>query len=366
MQVAEGRQDLQDVGQRLVDGERIESSVVGPHPVFQDLLEGGPADVLHHDVASVFVGDEVVDLDDQRVLDLGEELLLHDGHGQRVFVAGIEQAFQYHPAIGHIVVFCEVDPAEPAMRQAAGHLVLVRHKIARLQLRREREWVAALRAKPFGPSRLSISRPTDRRPAVRAVPFLFGNLRVLHDRLSGIDHRCRRNPSEPSAESSRPEPLGPRTYPLGDLGTISGGSLRAEGRRLQPAGARCNRRHCAAGGHWRLIIGRLLVGRPPRAPANIAVAVDDRAGTAGLCAARAGGVGRRRPLCAALRRSSRGSADGPRAAADIAVAVDDGAGAARLGASCHSNAALFICFPTMWLDAPYAARGWFAGRSGRR
>ena len=40
-----------------------------------------------------------------------------------------------------------------------------------------------------------------------------------------------------------------------------------------------------------------------------------------------------------------------RTAADVAVAVDDGAGTARLRASCHSNAALFICFPTMWLDA---------------
>jgi len=157
MQVTEGWQNLQDVGQRLVNRQRIELSVVGSHPVFQDLLEGGPADILHHDVAGIFVGDEVVDLDDQRVLDLGEELLLHDCDGQGVFVAGIEQTFQHHPAIRHIVVFREVDPAEPAVCQAAGYLVLVRHEIARLQLGREGKSGAALRAEAFGAPWLAVS-----------------------------------------------------------------------------------------------------------------------------------------------------------------------------------------------------------------
>ena len=222
------------------------------------------------------------------------------------------------------------------MRKAARNLVLVGHKIAGPQLWRERERVAALRAEAFSPSRLSIARPTDWRPAVRAVPFLFGNLRVLHDRLGGIDHRCGRNPGEPGAEPGRPESLGTRPYPFGDLGTIPRDSLRAERSRLQPAGASRHRRQPAAGGHWGLIIGRRPVGGPGAAT-DIAVAVDDGAGAAGLCAA-CTGVGRRRHLGAALRNSW-GGAVGPGAAANIAVAIDDRAGAARLSASCHSNAA---------------------------
>jgi hypothetical protein len=71
------------------------------------------------------------------MLDLGKELLLYDRYGQRIFVAGIQQALQYDPAIRDVAVFRQIDPAQTAMRQAADYLVLVGHKLAGLQLWRE-------------------------------------------------------------------------------------------------------------------------------------------------------------------------------------------------------------------------------------
>ena len=112
-------------------GSGSKPAVVGPHPVLQDLLQRGAADVLHHDVAGLVVGDEVVDLHDQRVLDLGQELPLDDGHRERVLVAGVQQTLEHHPAVGDVPVLGQVDPAEAAVGQAAGHLVLVGHQVAR-------------------------------------------------------------------------------------------------------------------------------------------------------------------------------------------------------------------------------------------
>ena len=83
MEVLERRQDLDDVGDRLVDGQRVVAAAGWPHPVLEQLLQRGAADVLHDDVAGAVVRHEVVDLDDERVLDLGEELLLGDRRGQR-------------------------------------------------------------------------------------------------------------------------------------------------------------------------------------------------------------------------------------------------------------------------------------------
>src|SRR5207342_2521949 len=170
------------------------------------------------------------------------------------------------------------------------------------------------------------------------------NLWVRHERFGGVDHRCRWNTGEPSAEAGGPEPLGTRAYPLGDLGTIAGDPLRAEGGRLESAGAVRDRRCCTARGQRGLILGSRLARRPCRGAAYVAVAVDDGAPAAGLRAAYAGGVGRRICLLSAARtRGSRGDADGPRddrprsdgprAAAHVAVAVDDRTGAAGLGAS---------------------------------
>src|SRR6476620_2154360 len=128
------------------------------------------------------MGHEVVDLDDQWMLYLRKELLLHDRDGKCILVSGVEQALQNHPTIGHIVIFGEVNPAKAAVRQTAGYLVLVRYQITGLQLRGKGEGVPTLRAEAFGASRLPIARPTNGRPAVRTVPFFLRDLRILHDR----------------------------------------------------------------------------------------------------------------------------------------------------------------------------------------
>ena len=130
MEVLERGQHLEDVRERLVDRERVVGAVVVAHPLLEDLLERLAADVLHDDVAGALVGHEVVDLDDQRVLDLGEELLLGDGRGERVGVTGVEQALEHHPAVGDVAVLGEVDPAEAAVRDRADHLVLAADEVA--------------------------------------------------------------------------------------------------------------------------------------------------------------------------------------------------------------------------------------------
>ena len=76
------------------------------------------ADVLHDDVAGALVRHEVVDLDDQRVLDLGEELLLGDGRREGVRVAAVEQALEHDPAVRDVAVAGEVDPAQAAVGEA--------------------------------------------------------------------------------------------------------------------------------------------------------------------------------------------------------------------------------------------------------
>ena len=61
------------------------------------------------------MGDKVIDLDDQRVLYLGQELSFRDRRGQRVGVTRVEQALQDHPAVGYVAVAGEIDPAETTM-----------------------------------------------------------------------------------------------------------------------------------------------------------------------------------------------------------------------------------------------------------
>ena len=162
VQVRERRKHFQDVGECLVDRQRIVRTARRPHPVLEDLLERGAADVLHHDVAGLIVSDEVVDLHDQGMLDLGQELALDDGHRQRVRVAGVQQALQDDPAVGDVLVPRQVDPTQTAVGQAAGHLVLVGHEVTRLELRCEGEAVTAFRAEALGAARAPVSGATHR------------------------------------------------------------------------------------------------------------------------------------------------------------------------------------------------------------
>src|SRR5450631_601892 len=103
------------------------------------------------------MGDEVVDLDDKRVLDLGQELSFGDRRSQRVGVTGVEQTLQDDPAVGHVTVAREIDPAEAAVREASGDLVLPADQITGGQLGDEGEGVAALWAETFGAPGLPVA-----------------------------------------------------------------------------------------------------------------------------------------------------------------------------------------------------------------
>ena len=168
VQVLEGRQDLDDEGDRLVDRERVVDAAGRPHPLLEQLLERRAADVLHHDVAGALVRHEVVDLDDERVLDLREELPLGDRRREGVRVTGVQQALEHHPAVGDVAVAREVDPAEAAVGEAPATSYWPPTTSPASQLGRERERVAALRAEALGAAGLAVARTAHRRPAGRA------------------------------------------------------------------------------------------------------------------------------------------------------------------------------------------------------
>ncbi len=109
---------------------------------------------------------------------LGQELPFGDGRRHGVRVSGIQQAFQYHPAVADVAVPGQVDPAEPAEGEAAEHLVLPRHQIAWLQLRAEREPGAAVAAEPLGQPGPAILAAPDRLLAAGAKAPVLRHLRV--------------------------------------------------------------------------------------------------------------------------------------------------------------------------------------------
>jgi len=90
VEVGECRQDLDQIGERPVDRQRIVASLVGRLPLLQQVGDGAARHVLHDDVAGVGVLDEVVDLDDQWVLDRRQELLLRLRRGRRVVVGCVQ------------------------------------------------------------------------------------------------------------------------------------------------------------------------------------------------------------------------------------------------------------------------------------
>ena len=236
VEVLERRQDLDDVGDRLVHRQRVVAASGGAHPGLEQGLQRRAADVLHDDVAGAVVGHEVEDLDDERVLDLGEELLLGDRGGHGVGVAGVEQALQHHPAAGDVAVAGDVDPAEAAVGDGAGHLVLAGHEVAGMQLGGERERVAALPAEPLGPPGLAVAGAPDRGPAGRADPLVLGDLRVLQDRLGGVDRGDRRHGGQPGAEAGAAQAGRGGADPPRDAGAAAPGPGRAEGGGRQPVG----------------------------------------------------------------------------------------------------------------------------------
>ena len=146
MQIAKRGQDLEHVGDRLRHGELVALGL---------LLERRSADVLHHDVADgvavlVVVLDEVEDLHDGRVGDLGEELPFGHRDRLRLGVTRMHQTLEHHRAVVDVRVERQVDPAEAAVGDAALDLVLVDHHVARTQLRQKGIRAAAVRAPALG------------------------------------------------------------------------------------------------------------------------------------------------------------------------------------------------------------------------
>ena len=288
MEVLERRQDLDDVRQRLVGRDRVVAARLA-HPLFQQGFQRRPADVLHDDVAGVVVRDEVVDLDDVRVRDLGEEPLLGDRRGQGVGVAGVEQTLEDDPAVRHVLVAGEVDPAEAAVGQAAGHLVLAGDEVAGLELGVEGERLAALRAEPGRPAGVAVLAASDRVAAVRAEPLVLRDHRVLHQRLAGVDGRSGRDGRQAGAEPRGAQPLRLRAHPARLGAARDAGSGRPEGDRGESvAGPRHRRRRARdAGGAARGTEGVRVAG----GAAGVAVPVEDVALAAGLGARGAVGDG---------------------------------------------------------------------------
>ena len=144
VQVAQRRQDLKHVGDRHIDRQSL--ALLG--------FQGFAADVLHHDVADRFAAgvgvlDEVEDLHDRGMRDLGQELALRHGHRLRFGVARVHQALEHHRPLVDVAVDRQIHPAESAVRNAALDQVLLGDQVAGTQLRQERVRTAAVRAGPL-------------------------------------------------------------------------------------------------------------------------------------------------------------------------------------------------------------------------
>ena len=205
------------------------------------------------------------------MFDLGEREDLGRGGGHRVGVAGVQQALEHHPAVVHVAVDRQVDPAEAAVRDAALHLVLPADEVAARQLGNERVSRAALGAEALGAPGLSVAAASDGLAAVGVAA----------------------EPAAPPAPSGR-------------------SGSRRPGRPSECAASRRPRRR---GGRdcWP------IVDDPVRAVRTDAVRAD---GVADGARRRRGRDGLRCGGCIGCGRG----------AADVAVAVDDGPAAARFGA----------------------------------
>ena len=169
-----------------------------------------------------------MDLDDVRVLDLGEEPPLGERGGHRVVVAGVEQALEHDPAVGDVAVLGEVDPAHAAVGEAADDLVLAGDDVAGGELRREREVRAAARGRSprSDPARRrararpgSSQRAQNRRDSATA--------RVSEHGGGGVAERRRRDLDEPGAQTARGR-AGATSGRAPDGRTVGGRGLRGD------------------------------------------------------------------------------------------------------------------------------------------
>ena len=205
VKVCDGREDLEDVFDRQLDRQRIGLVAVGLPPRAELLAEAPAVHPLHHDVAVTVMFDEVVDLDDVGVLDLGEGLPLGQcgGHGRRV--AAVDQTLESHPAVVDPTVAGHVDPSEAAVVGGAGYLILAGDQLAPPQLGRERERMTTLAAEPLREARDVIAAAANRPAAPGTEPAMLGDVRVRHDGCLGIpdQHRRYRHQARSEAAPSR-------------------------------------------------------------------------------------------------------------------------------------------------------------------
>ena len=165
------------------------------------------------------MGDEVVDLDDERVLDLGEETLLGDRRGRGRPLSPERAGPEDDPTVGDIAVAGEVDPSETAVASAPA--------TSYCPPRGHREWsfgVKEYAAPHFGqkPPRAwsSVDGAAHRRPADRAVALVLRDLWVGIDRLAASTAGAggtRVSPAPSRAERSLVDPL--RTRRVADVPT---------------------------------------------------------------------------------------------------------------------------------------------------
>ena len=209
MQIAHGEKHFQDVGQALLHRQQGVVRIARG-----DLFERLAADVLHHDVAEavivVDVLDEVVDLDDPGMVDRGQELPFRDRDALRLRIRGIQQAFEDDGPVAHVAVDGQVDPAEAAVGDGAGDLVLVGDQCSGSQSRDEGVPGAAVAAVAGrGTGALALGS-TDGFAAAPAEPLAVGDHRVVDDGVLGLDVGDLRHLDQAAAEPSlvhrRPTP----------------------------------------------------------------------------------------------------------------------------------------------------------------
>ena len=234
VEIAERRGDFDDVGDGLVGRQgRIARGA--------DLLERVPAHVLHDDVADldacrVVMLDEVVDPDDVRMFHLGQSEGFGLGSGHGVGVAGVHQSLEHDPAVVHVSVDGQVDPAESAVRDTSLHFVLAADEVTARQLGNKGVPGTAGRAESLGATGLSVASPPDGLPAIRAAaePLPLRHLRIGEYRRRRIASRHRRYRDDSGTEASATAAL------RGGARSRSAGSLRR-------SHGRCRRRPLTGG-----------------------------------------------------------------------------------------------------------------------
>ncbi len=288
VQVPERGQHLDRVGERHGQRQRLARLA----PLQQDLPERLSADVFHDDVSgrlprrAVGVLHEVIDPDDARMLDLRQEPALGDGRLLGRGVAGVEQALEHNPAPAQVMVHGQVDPAEPAVRQAAEHLVLARDQLAGLQLRGEREPAAAVGAEPLDEPWPSVPAASDRTVARAAESLALSHQRVRQHRGRGVPGGHGRDLHQPGTQVSPGRPAAARARAAATSATAPGAAARGRracgGRRASRTGRPWLGRH-RLGRHrlGRHRLGRPRLGRHRGQPATVAVPALDRPAAAG-------------------------------------------------------------------------------------